>query len=160
MKIAPKSTKRQLGVSGRARAGQNQKLSPQWSAGQICEVDWARVWLTFRLKSNFTKKSQEEHRRPAWQGRRLWPRRARWRQMPWSRGSVKLSSTSGKSSEQDFLRVHAEEVAVVDGLLGCVGPVRSRCSDLEEISKELAKEGRSSVGQGWSWIQGQRCWCQ
>ena len=59
---------------------------------------------------------------------------------------MKLSLTRGKSSEREVLRVHAEEVAIVDGLLRCLGLVESLSSDLEEISEENPQEGRSSAG--------------
>ena len=62
---------------------------------------------------------------------------------------MKLSSTREKSANTEILRVHTEEVAVIDGLLRCSVSVKSLCSDLEEISEENPEEGRRSAGRSW-----------
>ena len=51
------------------------------------------------------------------------------------------------------LRVHAKEVFVVNGLLRCLGPVKNPTFGLRRNFEENREEGRSSAGQGGSWIR-------
>ena len=60
---------------------------------------------------------------------------------------MKLSSKRAKSSKLEALRVHTEEVTVVEVLLGCLGPVESLRSDFKESAEENLEEGRRSAGQ-------------
>ena len=61
---------------------------------------------------------------------------------------MKLSSMRANSFEREVLRVPAEKVAIVDGMLRLIVCVESLHSNLAEISEENPKEGRSLAGQG------------